>query len=250
MNRWFAAAALVLVAACGGDQPEDRVDLDDDEREITDDEAARLAETLVTNRELGGADFEATARLPNGDTATLEGELDWPGLSGRATVSTSAGPAAVAEVVWTETDVYERIPDLTDLAAQVGEDVEWVSRAPDPGGRDIDAMIEVLLGLAAQDVDNAVLLQQEPGTAHLRTDTVATDGEVDAVDVDVFRYGTATIIWVEQDGTTMWRFESLSNDLPLVADLSDHGTRTIEVPSAVPAASVPELYEAAVGLTP
>lgn len=246
MKRWFAAAAVVVLAACGGDQPEDTIELDDDEREITDDEAARLAETLVNNRELGGADFQVTARLPNGDTATLEGEVDWADLSGRATVTTSAGPAAVAEVVWTETDVYERIPDLTDLAAQMGDDIEWVSRRPDPDGRDIDAMIEVLLGLSAQDVDNAVLIQQEPGTAHLRTDEVAAQG----VSVDVFRYGTGTILWIEQDGTTMWRFESLSNDRPLVADLFDHGERTIEVPDAVPAESVADLYDAAVGLDP
>lgn len=246
MRRLLAGAALLTLAACGGNQPEDEIVLDDDEREITDDEAARLAETLVNNRELGGADFEITSRLPNGDTATLGGEVDWAGLSGRATVTTSAGAAAVAEVVWTETDVYERIPDLTDLAAQVGDDIAWVSRAPDPDGRDIDAMIEVLLGLSAQEVDNAVLLQQEPGTAHLRTDTVASRG----VDVDVFRYGTGTILWIEQDGTTMWRFESLSNDRPLVADLFDHGPRTIEVPDAVPAESVAELYEAAVGLAP
>ena len=246
MKRWFAAAALVVLAACGGDQPEDTIELDDDEREITDDEAARLAETLVNNRELGGADFQVTARLPNGDTATLEGEVDWADLSGRATVTTSAGPAAVAEVVWTETDVYERIPDLTDLAAQMGDDIEWVSRRPDPDGRDIDAMIEVLLGLSAQDVDNAVLIQQEPGTAHLRTDEVAAQG----VSVDVFRYGTGTILWIEQDGTTMWRFESLSNDRPLVADLFDHGERTIEVPDAVPAEGVADLYDAAVGLDP
>lgn len=246
MKHWFAAAALFVLAACGGDQPEDTIELDDDEREITDDEAARLAETLVNNRELGGADFQVTARLPNGDTATLEGEVDWADLSGRATVTTSAGPAAVAEVVWTETDVYERIPDLTDLAAQMGDDIEWVSRRPDPDGRDIDAMIEVLLGLSAQDVDNAVLIQQEPGTAHLRTDEVAAQG----VSVDVFRYGTGTILWIEQDGTTMWRFESLSNDRPLVADLFDHGERTIEVPDAVPAESVADLYDAAVGLDP
>ncbi|TDT16475.1 hypothetical protein BDK89_2065 [Ilumatobacter fluminis] len=246
MRRWLAAATLVVLAACGGDQPEDQIELDDDEREITDDEAARLAETLVTNRELGGADFQITSRLPNGDTATLEGEVDWADLSGRGTVTTSAGPAAVAEVVWTETDVYERIPDLTDLAAQVGDDIDWVSRRPDPDGRDIDAMIEVLLGLSAQDVDNAVLIQQEPGTAHLRTDEVASQG----VAVDVFRYGTGTILWLEQDGTTMWRFESLSNDRPLVADLFAHGERTIEIPDAVPAESVAELYDAAVGLDP
>lgn len=246
MRRGLAVVALALLAACGGNQPEDEIVLDDDEREITDDEAARLAETLVNNRELGGADFQVTARLTNGATLTMEGTVDWADLSGRATVGTSEGPAAVAEVVWTETDVYERVPDLTDLAAQTGQDIEWVSRAPDPNGRDIDAVIGVLLGLAAQEIDNAVLLQQEPGTAHLRSDTVATQD----VDVDVFRYGTGTILWIEQDGTTMWRFESLSNDRPLVADLFDHGPRTIDVPDAVPAESVPELYDAAVGLDP
>ena len=244
--RRLAVAGLVLLAACGGNQPEDEIELDDDEREITDEEAARLAETLVNNRELGGADFRVTARLPNGATLTMEGEVDWADRSGRAAVDTSEGAAAVAEVVWTETDVYERVPDLTDLAAQSGRAVDWVSRRPDPDGRDIDAVIEVLLGLSAEELDDAAVLQQEPGTAYLRADTVATQG----VDVDVVRYGTGTILWIEQDGTTMWRFESLSNDRPLVADLFDHGSRTIEVPDAVPAGSVAELYDAAVGLDP
>ena len=246
MRRWSALAALLLLAACGGNEAPDEIELDDDEREITDDEAARLAETLVNNREVGGADFQVTARLPNGDTATLEGVVDWVGLSGQAVVTTSEGAAAVAEVVWTDTEVYERIPDLIDLATQAGDDIEWVSRSPDPDGRDIDAMIEVLLGLSAEEADDADALRDEPGTAHLRTDTVASQG----VDVDVFRYGTATILWVEQGGTTIWRFESLSNDRPLVADLFDHGPRTIEVPDAVPAESLAELYDAAVGLDP
>ncbi|MCB0966763.1 MAG: hypothetical protein KDB37_08000 [Ilumatobacter sp.] len=244
MKRVLLAALVLVAAACGGGQPE--VELDPDERAVTDDEAARLAETLVTNRELGGADFSITARLPNGATATLDGEVDWADHAGRATVTTSEGPAAVSEVVWTETDVYERIPDLTDLAAQIGQDVDWVSRAPDPDGRDIDAMIEVVLGLSAEEVDNAVLIQQEPGTAFLRDDTVDTEG----VDVEVFRYGTGTILWLEAGGTTMWRFESLSNERPLVADLADHGPRTIEIPDAVPALDVAELYRTAVGLDP
>ena len=242
----IAALVIVIAAGCGGSDPADEVVLDDDERAVTDGEAARLAETLVTGRELGGAGFEVTSRLPHGETATLEGEVDWAELAGRATVTTSEGPAAVAEVVWTETDVYERIPDLTDLAAQTGRDVEWVVRPPDPDGRDIDAMIEILLGLSAAEVDDADLIAEEPGTAFLRSDTVATSG----IDVDVFRYGTGTILWVEQGGTTIWRFESLSNERPLVADLFEHGPRTIGVPAAVPAVDVAELYEAATGLDP
>ena len=236
-----------VLAACGGsDDPEG-------ERPVTDAEAARMAETLFENYDLGGAEFELSARMPDGTRLDLTGEVDWRGHQGRAAVAASGGPdAAIAEVAWTATSVLERIPSLDELAAQVGHPTgQMWARSPDPEGRDLDAMIQLITSLAATQPDNAALIAQEPGTAFLRTDTVPGT----AVTVDVFRYGERTIYWLETGEVTMWRFEG--NDAaasrPVVIDLSDHGAREIVLPpegEVAPAASVAELYRSVTGVDP
>jgi hypothetical protein len=247
-RRWPAVGLVtVALAGCGGSAESEG------ERPVTDGEAARMAETLFENHDLGGAQFELSAQMPDGSRLDLTGEVDWLGHQGRAVVEADGGPEeAIDEVVWTATSVLERIPSLDELAQQVGRPMGGMwARSPDPDRRDLDAMIQLVTSLAATESDNAVLIAQEPGTAFLRTDTVpATD-----VAVDVLRYGERTVYWLARDGVTMWRFEG--NDAtatrPVVVDLRDHGERVIDLPAddeVVAAASVAELYRAVTGVDP
>jgi hypothetical protein len=238
---------VVVLAACGGSSEPAG------DRPVTDAEAARMADTLFENHDVGGAEFELRARLPDGTRLDLSGEVDWRGHRGRAAVDASGGPdAAIDEVAWTATSVLERIPALDALAEQVGRPAGrmW-ERSPAPGRRDLDAMIQLITSLAATRPDNAGLIAQEPGTAFLRHDTVPGT----EVSVDVFRYGERTVYWLAADEVTMWRFEG--NDAaasrPVVVDLREHGTREITLPSAdevVAASGVAELYHSVTGVDP
>jgi hypothetical protein len=245
--RSCVAIGISVLAACGGsDEPAG-------ERPVTDAEAARMAETLFENYDVGGAEFELSALMPDGTRLDLTGEVDWRGHQGRAAVDAGGGPdAAIDEVVWTATSVLERIPALDELAAQVGRPTgQMWARSPDPEGRDLDAMIQLITSLAATQPDNAALIAQEPGTAFLRHDTVpGTD-----IDVDVFRFGERTVYWLAAGEVTMWRFEG--NDAaasrPVVVDLRDHGAREIVLPpedEVIAATRVAELYRSVTGVDP
>ena len=129
MKRWFAAAAFVVLAACGGDQPEDTIELDDDEREITDDEAARLAETLVNNRELGGADFHDLLR-----------PISWKGVKGSARVKTGTMSYARGLAGYIDTATGRRLAfaiffNDTEKRAALDARFDPVVREIDPASR-------------------------------------------------------------------------------------------------------------------
>lgn len=248
MRTWVAplAIAALIVSACGSDEAEGP-------RPVTDDEAARMAETLFNDYDLGGADFELNGRLPDGTTVRLAGEIDWRAHAGRADVRVSDGPdAAVTEVYWTEQVVIERIPTLAELAPQVGRAAtELWARPPAVEQRHLDSMIQLLTSLAAEQRDNAVLIAQTPGTAWLRSDVApGTD-----TPVDVLRYGDRTIYWLAEGGVTLLRFEGNNRDgnRPVVVDLSGHGGRDIELPDPTMVADSlvdAELYEIAIGVPP
>lgn len=245
----FATALLVVVVAAGcaggGDEA--------GERPITDAEAARLAETLFANHESGGASFELNGRMPDGTTVHMAGEVDWSGGSGRATVAASGGSAAaITEVAWSGPLVFERVPELAATAGELGRPAtEWFARVPDSAGRHLDALVELVAGLATPQRDNAVLVAQREGTAWLRSDVVP-DTELA---VDVLRYGPRTIFWLAHDGFTLYRFEGNNADgsRPVVVDLSHHGSRRIELPppaDVTDALTVADLYEAVTGELP
>lgn len=246
MRRGVLAAILLSMAlgACGGERREGSAE----GRPVTDAEAARMAETLFNNHELGTAGFVLNASLPDATTVRMIGTIDWNAGTGRAAVTTSGGPeAAVTELAWGPNTVLERIPALTQLAAQTGQPpIDWVARPADTSGRQLDALIAVVAGLATERPDNAVLIAQQPGTRWLRSD--ARDG----IEVDVLRYGERSVFWLATGAVTLVRFEgnNTPGNRPVVVDLSDHGRAVIELPAAsavTEALRVIDLYQAATG---
>ena len=235
----------VALVGCGGES-----ETPEGERDVTTQEASRMAETLFNNYDVGGAEFEVNAQMPDGTRVFMMGEVDWKTHTGRAQVQFSqTADAAVTEVYWTESAVLERLPALTALAGQVGEpSVEFYVRAPDTENRHLDAMIQLVTSLGAEQRDNAVLIAQQPRTAWLRADTMPSTGAA----VDVLRYGERTIYWMEAGGVTLLRFEGNNSvgTRPVLVDLRDHGPRTIEFPPAtdvIETSRVAELYAAVTG---
>ncbi len=245
----LVVAVACAVTACGGGDDS----ASDGERPVDDGEAARLAETLFANLESGSADFELNARLPDGSTIAIDGTVDWAAHEGRGTVTATGLPEApIVEVAWTQSVVLERIPELTDLAGELGRlSGEWYARGPDLQGRQLDSLIQLVMGLATEQRDNAVLVGQREGTAWLRADRVP-DTEID---VDVMRFGPRTVFWVERDGFRLHRFEGNNSEgsRPVVIDLADHGATTVSMPpgdAVIDAAPLADLYEAVTGEIP
>lgn len=241
--------AACAIAACGGGDGA----VDDGERPVDDREAARLAETLFANLESGTADFRLNARLPDGSTLAMTGTVDWAAHEGRASVTATGLPERpVVEVAWTRSIVLEQIPELSELADELGRTGgDWYARTPDLQARQLDSLIQLVMGLATEQRDNAVLVAQREGTAWLRTDRVPdTD-----VEVDVMRFGPRTVFWVERDGFRLHRFEGNNREgsRPVVIDLSDHGAARLDMPSGdgvVDAMPLADLYEALTGELP
>jgi hypothetical protein len=241
-GTWLGLVLAGSLVACGGS------DTPVGERAVTSEEAARMAEALFTNYDVGGADFELNGQMTDGSRAFMTGTIDWKTHSGHAQVQLSEPPdAAVTEVYWTADAVLERVPALSALAAQLGQRAaEFYVRAPDVEGRNLDSLIQLITSLGAEQRDNAVLISQQPGTAWLRSDTMpSTDAPV-----DVLRYGDRTTYWLEAGGVTLLRFEGNNSDgtRPVLVDLRGHGPRTIEFPPAADVAETSqllELYEAA-----
>lgn len=240
-----AALVLVLVTGCGSDSGEPETET---VRPVTDVEAARMAETLFNDHDVGGADFEVNAMMPDGTRITMEGEVDWVHHAGHADVQIDAtADAAVTEVIWTDSVVFERIPALSELAAALGKPVaDFYARPPSIADRHLDAMIQLLTSLGTEQRDNAVLIAQTPGTAWLRSDVVPGT----EIAVDVLRYGEQTIYWIGEGGVTLYRFEGNNSSVtrPVVIDLRRHGPREIEIPPAddvIESSLIPDLYAAA-----
>lgn len=243
-------AAALAVAGCGGGDA-------DGERPVSDAEASRLAETLFNDYDLGGARFELNGLMPDGTRITMVGQVDWRDHTGRAAVSVegdgdgggTAPDAAVTEVVWSDAAVLERIPALTALAASAGEPAtDFYARPPMIDERHLDAMIQLVTSLGAEQRDNAVLIAQTPGTAWLRDDVLPGT----EIDTEVFRYGDRTVYWLGSGGVTLYRFEgnNQAGTRPVVIDLRDHGPQEIEFPAnddVADATRIPDLYTAATG---
>jgi len=218
-----AVIAFAVLAACGGGQSEPG-----EPRALDRQEANRLAAALFANFEQQGASFSYRGQVGAG-TLILDGEVDFVGHQGRATVTGTGVESAVAEVVWSDAQVIERVPALaTELVAQGRTPLEWVRREPRIGQRELDDAIAVVTGLASERSDNPQLILQEPGSAYLRRQ------QLRETDVEVLRFGELTSYWLALDSGELLRFEgnNSSGTRPRIVDLSDRGQRAINAPSA------------------
>jgi len=200
---------VLILASCGGDSKQEA-------RALESPELARLAETMFINHRQGSTIFRAvTLTGAGGDRLVMTGAVDWSGSSGSARVRTDAAGATLAFVAWGGATVAERRP-LLDARAEAlgGHGGKWFSRPVDRRRR-VDQLIAVVMGLATKRPENAVLIQQTVGSAYLREDSLR--GRV----VDVMRYGTRSVFWVDRLTGELLRFEGNNSrgNLPLVVDL-------------------------------
>ena len=231
----FAVVAAVAIAACGsndgaGGEP----------RPLERDEANRLANALFANYEQQGATFSYRGQVGDG-TLILDGEIDFVGHQGRATVTGDGVESAVVEVVWSDAQVIERIPALaTELAGDGSEPVEWIVREPRIDQRALDDAIAVITGLASERRDNPQLIVQEPGSAFLRRQ------EFRQTEVEVLRFGERTSYWLSIDTGELVRFEgnNSTGTRPRVIDLSDRGQRSITAPPSSQVVDVRDVEDA------
>lgn len=216
----LVVAALAVTASCGGETTT--------ERPLTGQEASRMAAIQVTNMRDGGATFEvATADTATGLRLSLRGDVDWADHSGRATVGSGDTRWPVTEVAWLGGTVLERRTDAAPLLVALGFPPDaWVSRPIDPANAPIDRIIGILMKLSSTDPDNAILIQQQEGSAFLREDVLRGDP------VDVLRYGTRSVYWVEAGTDALKRFEgnNASFTSPVIIDFEDRGPRDVPLP--------------------
>lgn len=214
---------------------------------LSDDQAARLAQVGYDNLLAGGARFEGNSAFLAGDateTVSVFGEVDWAGHSGRVIVRAEGVDAGVTDVFWDRDAVYERRPDMDALIVARGGPAEaWIARPADPSGRQLDRLLAIVAALAAMQPENALLIQQTPGSGFLRTD------ELRATAVDVLRYGERNLYWIAQADGALLRFEgnSAGGNAPTVVDIVERRTVSIPPPPAdvvVPVAEIAELYDA------
>jgi hypothetical protein len=237
----FVVLMPVLVTAlisCGQPTPEIT------NRSLTDSEATRLAQVRNRNYLSGGAQFEATSSflgIANPETITLKGVIDWSKHAGRATVKSSVGSDTV-EVYWEEKFLLERrLSYDAILPALGGPSAPWFGRLPEPSTRQLDRLLGIIMSLAAEQPENALLIQQTPGTLFLRSDLIR--GET----AEVLRFGERTKYWLRTATDEMLRLESDAEAglAPVLVDVLESGPFKAAPPKEADIVSpkdFPEIY--------
>lgn len=243
------SALVVLVvgaalAACGGG------DAAKGPQPLTRQQAERLSQAGYTNYLAKGAEFEANSAFlgPGGtESLTLVGSIDWERHAGRAAVRGEGREAGLAEVYWEENFILERRPAIDNIVAGLGgPSTPWIARRPDPTKTQLDRLVGLIVGLASEQPDNALLVQQKEGSEFMRSDTLRDTA------VEVLRYGNRNIYWLDAADGSMLRFEgnSASNNAPVIIDVLSRKAVTLQKPAdadIVPVERVAEVYAAVTG---
>lgn len=238
----FGCLVLVLIA-CGEDAPKGPQPLSRVQSE-------RLAQAAFLNMQSGGAQFEVnSAFLGIGGNVELRlvGEVDWTKHVGRAFVRGGGPDEGLTEVYWEESFVLERRPTMDQLvAARGGPTTPWIMRQPQPSVRQLDRMLAIIVGLAAEQPDNAILLQQDEANVFVSPDILRGSP------VEVLRFGKRNLYWLDSNDGTMLRFEgnSAAGNAPTLVDFLTRGAVEISGPPAtdiVGRESIAEIYDAFIG---
>lgn len=201
-----------------------------------------MAELLYSNYTDKGASFVANTVVANGGAqVTVQGDIDWVNHQGTASVSSTSSDATLTGVIWAENVVLERRPTLDQILVGMGLAPDpLIARAPNMNSR-LDQLIGVIVGLAAEQRDNAQLILQKEGSAFLRDDVLR------GRDVKVVRYGTRNIYWIDSETGRMLRLEATSEGagLPVVVDILERKPVKVTSPDparVVAATDISEIY--------
>lgn len=239
-------ASITFIAACSGDSPP----ASDEPTTLTNEQATRLAQAGYQNLLAGGAEFEANSvflAVTPRETIRLIGVIDWENHIGRAVVMRDGPKSGITEVFWNDTTVLERWPAMDGIVAAIGgPERPWIARPPRPSTEQLDRLLAIVLGLALEQPENALLLQQTEGSAFIRSDSLR------GRDVEVLRYGTRSLYWLAVDDGSMMRFEgnAAGGGAPTIVDFVRFGSVSVETPpesDVVPASAIPEIYSAFAG---
>jgi hypothetical protein len=237
----FAASAL---ASCGGTNGPA------EPKPLTPQQSERLSQAGYTNYLAKGAEFEANSAflVPGGtESLTMAGTIDWENHRGRALVRGEGKDAGITEVYWEEKFILERRPGLdTVISSMGGPPTAWIARTPDPAARQLDRLVGLIVGMATEQPDNAVLIQQKEDAAFLR------DDELRGTKVEVLRYSNRNIYWLDASDGSMLRFEgnSVGGNAPVVIDVLSRKDVDPARPNAddvVPAEQISEIYSGLMG---
>lgn len=200
-----------------------------------------LADVLLTNHTLGGATY--TAVVPFGIAGfRLEGDVDWAGQVGRATVTpTGDAGGAPFEVVFNSEAIIEELPGLAEaLPERGGPAAHWVRRPASTSPLDIVAAL--VGGAASAQRDNPVLLQSRGvtylGAAECPDSTARCD-----------RFRDDRTVYTVKSGEQP-RLVGIEATLDVTGStveitFTEHGPRSIELPGAtdiVALGSIGDLY--------
>mgnify|MGYP000129581573 CR=1 FL=1 len=220
---------------------------------VTQAEAEILARLLERNHEEGGADFVVTAPYREGVVLTLTGEVDFRDDVGRAQALTTFGDGREDDVrtlfftpdtVWTGD-----VPGLREALAATDEpDAEYMSRpmttADDVNGPLLtDVLLGIVLGLSAPSADEAESFLGEDYTWRGQR-------SIDSRLASLFGIrGERTVAVAAADDLLLQFVTPLHDDaFDATITLSDHGPRTVEVPTEAETAEAADHPEIAAAL--
>ena len=220
--------------------------------DVTQAEAEILADLLHRNQQQGGADFVVTAPYRDGVVLTLTGEVDFRDGVGRAQAVTSFSSDReddvrtlffTADGLWTGD-----VPGLPEALAAAGErGATYVHRdlttAADDGGPLLsDVLVTLLLRLSSESSDEAA--------SFLGAD-YSWQGQrsIDSRLTTVFglRDGRSVAVSAADDMLVQFSTPLLDGAFDATVTLSDHGKRSVDLPTdeeTAEAADHPEIAEA------
>jgi hypothetical protein len=239
--------ALSLVAGCTGNGS-DR----DNGDPVTAEESDVLAQLLVRNQEVGGADFVVTAPYGEDTVLTLTGSVDFAGQAGGALAVTTYGDGRAEDtrsLFFTATELwFGDVPGLPDALTAAGLPEASYVRRPLTLGEPApltDVLVRMVLNLSAEQADDPGVFRAD---AYSWQGDRSVDGELTAVYASESGWSVA----VDSSTDLLVQFEAPLPDqgYDVTVTLADHGPREISLPGdeeAVDGAAHPEIA-ATVGL--
>ena len=219
---------------------------------VTQEEAETLSRLLQRNHQQGGADFVVTAPYRDGVVLTLTGEVDFRDGIGRAQAVTTFGSGRendVRTVFFTADEVWTGdVPGLPEALADDGDTTAIYLRrdlttvADDEGPLLADVLVTVLLQLSAEEAD-------EPASFLGADYTWQGQRSIDSRLASLYglRGGRTVAVAAADDLLLQFSTPLLDGAFDATVTLSDHGTRTVELPTdeeTAEAADHPEIAEA------
>lgn len=209
---------------------------------ISIEQASRLADVLVKNREAGTAHVTATYDGPEGKVS-FDGSVDWPSNVGLFDLAFDDASAELApdSVAYSGSSLFQHLPELADeLAARGYPGAEWTVQQIVAGSSPLVRVLSLISGASAEQRDNPTQLVAR-GVTVMGRETI--DGEpCEGYAMDKSTY------WVGLEDAMLHRIDAKLGSASVTIQLSEWGAASVELPESdrlVDAAVVTEILGAA-----